>query len=122
MLKCKRRWVKNEKRIIKLLYSRGLIEQEISELYWNAYLQINNSPYLPQVHFCVTDYWGEADEHSVTDSCFEGIYWELRGELDHLPKDQKISSQQAQIKYLKALPRRIFNSKINKVTNRMEMV
>jgi hypothetical protein len=134
MRKSIRKWVKDEKRIVRLLYRKGLLTDKLKgyklkDLYWAEYRASGRryrsgkykfSEYLPEVHFCTTDYWGESDEHSVVDSETEGFYW------NNLLPDEEISDEYPKssfkfkgrvwfIKYLSKLKTVRNDSKINAV-------
>jgi hypothetical protein len=93
--KIKRRWIKEEKQIVKLLYKKGFIKGQfkLEDLYWASYHWYNRKCYkakynshdgrrykhplyMPEVHFCTSDYWGEYDEHSVVGAVLDSLYWE----------------------------------------------
>ena len=79
-------WKKQEKRIVRLLYRKGLLSDfKLSELYWEEYHRLRsrkkkhsrkykNSVYAPEVHYSTTDYWGECDEHSVVGHVKEKLF------------------------------------------------
>jgi len=135
--KIKRRWVKEEKRIVRLLYRKGFLKDfKISDLYWAEYNWLNNKKrksscgkysfpvYMPEVHYLTTDYWGESDEHSIVSTIKETLYWggieteNWDPELGY-PKSSfpKLSRRQF-IKYLEKLPTIISDNKINKIIKR----
>jgi len=139
--KIKRRWIKEEKRIVELLYKKGFIKGEwkLEDLYWESYHWYNRKlyksmrcdyngkkyrfpVYMPEIHFCTTDYWGESDEHSVVGTVLETLYW---GHIDTTNWDSD-SGEYPQstfprmtrnqfIKYLKSLPTKVGDNKINKL-------
>lgn len=131
-----RRWVKQEKRIVKLLYKKGLLTNfKIEELYWAEYKWLRKKRYkgksgykfplyMPEIHFGTTDYWGEGDEHSLVDSFLEEIYWkhidynnwdETSGEY---PKSNMKLNRVQLLMYLKGLPTKINDNKIKRILNR----
>ena len=82
--------------------------------------------YMPEVHYCTTDYWGESDEHSIVSTVREHLYWEnieTEGwdiELGGYPPSKfKILTRGQFIKYLKKLPTKISDKKINKVLKKV---
>ncbi len=96
MVKSIRKWVKDEKRIVRLLYRKGLIKE--TDLYWAEYRhsgrtikspngKYRHTVYFPEVHYCTTDYWGECDEHSIVDSILDNMHWS-----DLKPWDEKEST------------------------------
>lgn len=71
MEKAVRVWYKQEKRIVRLMYQKGLIDDfKLSELYWERYKltekKMGRKPrkkyvfttHYPEIHFCTVDYWG----------------------------------------------------------------
>lgn len=133
--KIKRRWIKEEKRIVYLLYRKGFIKGEynLDALYWEEYHRIKKtykssngkykwSIYMPEIHFTTSDYWGEFDEHSIVDSIKETLYWEHIDTTDwdedsgEYPKSTFRNMNRRQfIQYLKKLPTKVGDNKINKV-------
>lgn len=137
--KITRRWIKSEKRIVRLLYKKGLLSDwKIDDFYWEAYTPIKKRKYrrgkkqrrtiyYPEIHFSTSDYWGECDEHSVVDSVIQALYWENlvsdeRTEDGSFPKSTfKIHKMDRQllINYLKKLPTKISDNKIKKITRKL---
>lgn len=132
MRKVKRIWIKEEKRIVKLLYRKGLIDMPLKELYWAEYYRTNkmyrsssgkykHSEYFPEIYYGTTDYWGECDEHSLVDTILQGLYWEhvidvnADVELGYPESTFKCKSRRWFIKYLSALKTVNFDNKINKL-------
>lgn len=133
--KIKRRWIKEEKRIVYLLYRKGFIKGEynLDALYWEEYHRIKKtykssngkykwSIYMPEIHFTTSDYWGEFDEHSIVDSIKQTLYWEHIDTTDwdedsgEYPKSTFRNMNRRQfIQYLKKLPTKVGDNKINKV-------
>jgi hypothetical protein len=140
--KIKRQWIKQEKQIVYLLYRKGLIIDahiKLEDLYWASYNWLNRKHYktklnsyggriyrapiyMPEVHFCTTDYWGESDEHSIVDTVLQQLYWK---HVDTRDRDEdsdkypvstfpKMTRTQF-IKYLKSLPTKVADKKINKI-------
>jgi hypothetical protein len=77
---------------------------------------------MPEVHFCTTDYWGESDEHSVVDVVLQQLHWEnvdttnLDSDSGKYPKSTFPKMTRTQfIKYLKSLPTKVADKKINKI-------
>jgi hypothetical protein len=141
--KIKRRWIKEEKRIIELLYKKGFIKGEwkLEDLYWASYHWHNRKwyktkynsydgkkyrfpIYMPEIHFCTSDYWGESDEHSIIDTVLERLHWEHIDTTDwdsnsgEYPKSTFPKMTRGQfIKYLKGLPTVVGDNKIKGVLN-----
>ena len=139
--KIKRRWTKEEKRIVELLYKKGFIKGEfkLQDLYWAEYHWYNRKCYkskhnsydgkryrfpiyMPEVHFCTTDYWGESDEHSIVDSVLERLHWEYidttnwDSDSGEYPKSKFKKMTRANfIHYLEKLPTVVSDNHIKKV-------
>ncbi len=132
MRKTKKIWIKQEKRIVQLLYKKGLIDLPLNELYWNEYKTSNRyisgkyrfSNYLPEIHFCTTDYWGESDEHSLVDSILDSWYWEhsytdeTQQEGDYPLSNFKYRGRRWLIKHLKEFKSVNSDNKINRLLKR----
>jgi hypothetical protein len=130
-----RLWVKQEKRIVKLLYRKGLLDGfKISEFYWAEYRWMNRKKYKskyskyrfpiykPEVHYMTTDYWGESDEHGIVNTIIEHFYWDNVDEENwnstsgEYPQSTFPNMSREQfIKYLSKLPTKVKDNKINKV-------
>ena len=112
-------WLKQEKRIVKLLYKKGFLEDFGSHhknLYWESYKNI------PEIYSVSFDYYGEAIERSLIDSCIENLYWENAimdedWDQESFPVStfKEGKTRKMFIKYLSSLPTKVSNSKINKV-------
>jgi hypothetical protein len=134
--KQKRLWIKQEKRIVRLLYKKGLLTDfKVSDLYWAEYKWINKKKYkskhskykypvyMPEVHYGTTDYWGEGDEHSIVSTILEHLYWDNIDDEDSDPTPDDFPkstfnngmSRQKLIKYLSKLPTKVNSNKINKI-------
>ncbi len=133
--KIKRRWIKEEKRIVYLLYRKGLLKDfKVSDFYWAEYNWLgkrlrkskNNQYrfpiYMPEVHYYTTDYWGESDEHSIVSYVLDMLHWQ-HVDMDNWddtsgewPKSTfKRMNRNQFIHYLKQLPTVVPDNKINKV-------
>jgi len=143
--KIKRRWVKEEKRIVELLYKKGFIKGEfkLEDLYWASYYWRNSKcyktksnsydgkkyrqpVYMPEIHFCTSDYWGESDEHSVVNEVLERLYWEhidtknWDSDSGEYPQSTFPRMTRARfINYLKGLPTVVSDNKIKKVIKKV---
>lgn len=140
--KVKRKWIKDEKRIVRLLYRKGLLKNfKIDDLYWEEYNRLNRhykskpnkydgkiyrfNIYMPEIHFATHDYWGETDEHSVVSYVLEHLYWsnvdtdnwDKVGDLWPKSTFPKMNRQQF-INYLRRLPTLVNDNKINKILKR----
>jgi hypothetical protein len=134
--KVKRIWIKQEKRIVRLLYRKGLLDGfKLRDLYWAEHHWFRGKKYkskntkykypiyMPEVHYCTTDYWGEADEHSVVSTILDHLYWINvdSGDLDRTEYEFPKStfnwsmSREQLINYLSKLPTKVNNNKINKI-------
>jgi ribosomal protein S8 len=145
--KIKRRWIKEEKRIVYLLYRKGFLKDfKVCDLYWEEYRwhdrklykgrenkydgkRYKYPIYLPEVHYSTSDYWGETDEHSVVSHVLEELYWRHIDTTDWDPDSgvfprstfKKISRVQF-IYYLKKLPTVVPNKEINKILKKRSMI
>jgi hypothetical protein len=146
--KIKRKWIKEEKRIVSLLYQKGFLKDfKVEELYWAEYHWHNRKSYktrsnkydgkryrfpvyMPEVHYCSTDYWGESDEHSIVSHVMEHLHWVNIDTTDWDPDsgenpkstfNTRMTRPQF-IKYLKGLPTVVPDNKINKVLKRMDKI
>lgn len=136
--KIKRHWIKEEKQLVYLLYRKGLLKDfKLEDLYWAEYnwytrkcyrssAGYRHPIYMPEVHFCTTDYWGESDEHSIVDTTFQYLYWEnidtTNWDFDsgEYPPSKFPRMERGQlIKYLKKLPTKIGDRKINKLLKKV---
>lgn len=136
-------FVKQEKRIVKLLYIKGLLNNfKVKDLYWASYRTTGKrykstekkyrwTEYYPEVHYSTTDYWGECDEHSLVNHIQEMLYWTNIDERNWNPnsgempkslfKNLGIKHRKQFIKYLESLPRKVNNNKINKIIKKMNL-
>jgi len=141
MYKSVRTWVKQEKRIVRLLYRKGLIDDfhfKVTDLYWASYKpngrarKRRNSPKYrfttcyPEIHYCSTDYWGESDEHSIVGHIKETFYWTHIDERNWNPNNGEFPKtlfrhfdRMKFIKYLSSLPTKRGDNKINKILSRV---
>lgn len=125
-----RLWKKQEKQLVKLLYRKGLLDFKLEQLYWESFHVLNIQKrkhgnkykrhiYAPELHFSTVDYWGECNEHSVVSSIIEAFYWDdsIDYEIDNVKVESSFSynGRPQLIKYLKTLPTKRIDSKINKV-------
>ncbi len=127
MRKDKKTWIKQEKRLVKLLYKKGFLKDfKLHDFYWAEYHRSgrlyrsykNNrfTEYYPEIHYCTVDYWGEGDEYPIVSTIKEGLYWS--GVDDGYPKSTfKHYHRRKLIKYLNSLPTVISDNKINEIVN-----
>ncbi len=146
--KIKRRGIKEEKQIVYLLYRKGFIKGEfkLDDLYWAEYHWYNRKcyktkpnsydgkryrhpVYMPEVHFCTTDYWGESDEHSIVDSVLERLHWEYidttnwDSDSGEYPKSTFPKMTRANfIHYLEKLPTVVSDNQIKKVLRKKVLI
>jgi hypothetical protein len=133
MRKDKKIWIKQEKRLVKLLYKKGfLTDFKLSDFYWAEFHNSGKkyssgkyrfSEYYPEIHYSTTDYWGEGDEHSIVDTIKEALYWEgvdgnnLNADGEYPKSSFKYYHRRRLIKYLNSLPTVISDNKINEIVN-----
>jgi hypothetical protein len=122
-IKIKRKWIKQEKQIVRLLYRKGfLLDYKIDELYWESYKWSKRAKYyLPEIHSSSSDYFGEVNEYPLVDSCLWSIAvdnapdgWDFEEDGFYISPYSKLSRGNL-IKSLKKLPTKINNNKINKI-------
>jgi hypothetical protein len=131
----KRLWIKQEKRIVRLLYKKGFLKDfKVSDFYWAEYHWSNNKKYkskygkyrypvyMPEVHYGTTDYWGESDEQSIVGTIKDELYWCNIDEenWDSTPGEWPKSTfprmnREQFIKYLSKLPTKVNDNKIKSV-------
>ena len=132
MVKQIKLWKKQEKRIVKLLYKKGLLNNfKLKDLYWECFKRQKTPKrknksgykflrYFPEIHFGTVDYWGDGDEHSLVDYILDEMYWDntIKGTEDgsgYPDSSFKYKSRKWFIKYLNSLPSKKFNNNINKI-------
>lgn len=76
--------------------------------------------YLPELHSCWSDYWGEGDSQSVIDFFRDYLFWETAKSFNEegFPVDSKYIKKVELIKYLSELPTKIHDSKFNNILKR----
>lgn len=120
-----RQWVKQEKRLVKLAYRAGLVDdvvKNIDWLYWDELTPIGrnySSGYYPEVYFETKDYWGEINERSLMSHIHEILYWSgvnpEECSMENITSSFKPRTRSEFIEYIKSLPKKRNDSKINKV-------
>lgn len=117
---------KQDKRILKLLYRTGLLEEyhiPIDEIYWDTLRRIGNKgyKYIQTPCHCTFDYWGECDDYCIIDRVMECLFYANvdRNPMDFDEEPRLVSSvyiktREQLIDYLKSLPVKKSDSKINK--------
>jgi hypothetical protein len=131
-----RAWKKQEKRIVLLLYRKGLLSIPIENLYWaeytrygkkfrSKYSKIKWECFLPEIYYSTWDYWSGCNEHPLVDDIIDRLIYNgiPEGILEKYGYDysraMRYSSFQYKgrkwfIKYLSSLPTVRKDSKINK--------
>lgn len=113
--------VKQEKRIVKLMYQKGLLHDFnlIDKiLYWEAYKPDGSKfGYIPEIHFDEIDYWGEVSEFSVIDVICDNMFgWDGEKEC---PKKWGgfvgYSGRRKLLNHLNKLPTKYRKSKFNQM-------
>jgi hypothetical protein len=136
MKKYIRKHLKDEKRILKLMYKKGIFEIlriNLKHLGWEYLLygkrqrrRKGKNKYafrecLPELHEWTQDYWGEGDSHSVINSFKEHLFWETAKEFDEesgFPINHKHAKNSFLIEYLTKLPTKNNDSKFNRFLKR----
>jgi hypothetical protein len=129
MKKYIKKHLKDEKRILKLMYKKGIFELlhiDLNDLSWEILLDGKRQrkrkgkwgyrDFLPELHVWSQDYWGEGDSRSVVDY-FKSYYWfefATEREEDGYPISHKYPTTKFLIEYLIKLPTKNSNSKFNK--------
>lgn len=132
-------FIKQEKRLVKLIIEKGLLFNDINpnELYWAEFrhgkyhrkykskAKYRKWDYLPEIHYATCDYWGEGDEHSLVSHIKEGLYW-ANVITEPIPDEAfpestfKNKSRKALIRYLKTLKTTVKVNGINKLLIRKD--
>jgi len=136
MRKYIRKHLKDEKRILKLMYRKGIFELlkiNINSVSWEYLLRGRKGrrgkgrskygirQYIPELHTFWTDYWGEGDSCSVIENFKNHLHWEGCGEVDEVGfPTSKYPTKEYLFKYLKSLPTIKNDSKFNIVLRRGE--
>lgn len=126
MNKRQKRWKKQEKQIVKLLYKKGLIDVHLDQMYWADYSVTGkySKRYFEEVYYNEIDYYGEVTEHKLIDSIIEGLFYDgcIIEDLEKMvddgtwPKSSfKYKGRSWFIRYLRKLPTVVHDNKINKV-------
>lgn len=123
MKKKHRKWVKDEKRIIKLMYRKGLLDYiPIKDLYWdttyNQHLGDQKPRWRFEIFYGKYDYWGEFDDYAVVSRVQNSVEWEMNYDeetQDYKEVRTKRMNRQQFINYLKKLPTLRSDSKINHI-------
>lgn len=137
MKKYIRKHLKDEKRILKLMYKKGIFELlriKLEDLGWEYFLygkrqrrRKGKNKYafrecLPELHEWTQDYWGEGDSHSVVGSFREYLFWETISMEDvdenGFPNKGVYYSNQKLIEHLSSLPTKNNDSKFNRFLKR----
>lgn len=125
MNKIQRKHLKLQKRTLRLLYRKGLIDKhEPEDLYWCDYdyhyskRKYGNRVPLMNVYFDTVDYWGEVDETDLIGNVIDLLWWD--GAYDFCQESgypEKSTFEPRTklefIKYLEKLPTVRNDSKIN---------
>lgn len=138
-------FIKQEKRIVKLLYKKGMLDNfKLEELYWASYLKTGKKywygskgktyrwpEFYPEVYYSTSDYWGECDEHSVVEHIQQTLYWTHIDERNWNPNNGEmpkslfkyygIRYRKNFINYLESLPTKRSDNKIRKVINKIRL-
>ena len=131
MKKYIRKHLKDEKRILKLMYKKGITEQlsdNFREYGWESLCRGKKgrrrngakyifTDYLPEFHLFTVDYWGECDSHSIVSVCRDNImmkdaeYCQIDGWSN---MNMTVRSAKGLIDYLSKLPTVRNDSQFNK--------
>ena len=130
MKKYIKKHLKDEKRILKLMHKKGileLLEINYEDLSWEWFLDGKRErrrkrkyafrDSLAQLHIHSQDYWGEGRCESVV-SIFKEYYWfefAKEREAEGYPKNTIYPTNKILVDYLLKLPTKNNNSKFNKI-------
>jgi hypothetical protein len=139
MKKYIKKHLKDEKRILKLMYKKGIFKTlgiNMNNLGWEYLLygkrqrrRKDKNKYafrecLPELHEFTQDYWGEGDSHSVIGILKDNIYFGSTDVYDYdedgFPKNAKIPTREDIINYLLKLPTKNNDSKFNRILIRSD--
>lgn len=134
MKKYIKKHLKDEKRILKLMYKKGIFELlnvDFKHLCWEYLLDGKRQrkrkgkwaykDFLPELHLWTQDYWGEGESHSIVDSFKQYLFWETATDFDldtGFPINQKYPTTKYLIEYLSKLPTKKNDSKFNRFLRR----
>lgn len=130
MKKYIKKHLKDEKRILKLMYKKGffkILNIDFEDLSWELLLEGKRQrkrkgewvyrDFLPELHVWSRDYWGECDSNSLVDCLKQYLFWETAKDYDletGFPINQKYPTTKFLIEYLTKLPTVNNDSKFNK--------
>lgn len=132
MKKYIKKHLKDEKRILKLIYRKGFFHKiniSLDALSWQDSFEgktvktkpnkliLNNKDCLPILCVCNENFGGDVQYMGVVNSFKEYLFWETAKDFDlesGYPVNQKYPSTNALIKFLSSLPDKVNNSKFKK--------
>ncbi|MDH6308093.1 hypothetical protein M2451_002612 [Dysgonomonas sp. PFB1-18] len=123
-----RKHIKRDKRMLRLLYRKGLLDAWMdSHIHWAAYRSFNNRfnknhLYHIEPYYWIEDYWGEGDERELISDVIDNHIWEtLNPKDEHFNVEREFykwhkehSSFKKMMNYLHSLPTKRRDSGINK--------
>jgi len=134
MKKYVKKHLKDEKRILKLMYKKNtfeLLDIDLNDLSWEYFLQGkrqrkrrgNNHTfieYLPELHVLTQNYWGEGDSYSVVEHLKDHIYFTETNDYDEdgFPLYKKYPKTNDVINFLLKQPTKKNDNKFNSVLKR----
>jgi len=137
MKKYAKKHLKDEKRILRLMYRKGifdLLRIDLKNLGWEYLLtgkmlrkrrgkrKYSYRECLPELHLFTYDYWGECDSKSVISILIDHLYWVKSESVDEhgFPVNSKYFKRAELIKYLSDLPKTVSNTRINTFLKRSQ--
>ncbi len=130
MKKYIKKHLKDEKRILKLMYKKGIFETlgiDLKDLGWEYLLtgkrlrkrkdkrEFSFHEYLPELHIFTKNYWDEGDSYSVVKCLKDYIYFtETDNDEDGFPLNTKYPENRDIINYLLKLPTKRNDNNFNK--------
>lgn len=131
MKKYIKKHIKQEKVIVKLLYKKGLLDEDFKSLGWESFktgkmprrlkkgLKYKYREYIPELFIFYTDYWGEGMETPVVETYLSNWWYDYCCKNNLLDENYyptiKLFTKENFIKYLRSLPNKRSDSKINKL-------
>lgn len=129
MKKYIKKHLKDEKRILKLMYKKGIFELlniDLKDLAWELLKDGKRQrrrkrkyafrDYLPELHVWSQNYWGEGDSDSVVGYFKDYYFWNYATEHDEdgYPLNMKHPTNSFLISFLSKMPTKNNDSKFNK--------
>ena len=131
MKKYIKKHLKDEKRILKLMYQKGVINDLGVNLKYCGWeyskgakrlrkrkgkREYSHKEYLPELHVFETDYWGESDSYSIVSRYKEVLYWNgMKSDDDYNSYKGQSFNNSKLIKYLSTISTKQHKGSFNKL-------